>query len=431
MATRRTTRTAGALLVCLLLPALLGGCGFYPPDHAPLPGLGGRGEGSYTVTVELPDAQNLVQNQDVRLQDVVVGNIDRLTFENWHAKATVRLDGNAKLPANTTAKVAQKSLLGAEFLELKAPPAGQADQRLLKDGDVIKLDQAGAYPETEEVLSALSTVLNGGGLNQLATINSELAAALNGREDKAKELIHTLGDFVGTLDARKADLVRAIDGLDRLSVSLNKDSAIIANAVDTLPAGLAEVNAQRKDLVDALDAVGEFGDVAKEVIDRDKDRLVDNLEHLEPILKKLADSGNNLTDSVSGILVAPFPADTAFPSVFRGDYGNLFAIFDVQPISLLRNFGVLPPDFGPAVALLSGLPPLGAGLQPVNPLVTPFVKLPGTGAAKQPSPLEQALRKPDTGLGLLGPNRGNAGQAPRKPDVPSAGGLLGSLNGGS
>lgn len=414
MSTGRLGRTARALVLVGTVPVLVSGCGFYPPDHAPLPGLGGRGDGHYTITVELPDAENLVQNQDVRFNDVEVGNVERITFDDWHAKATVQLDGDVKLPANTTAKVAQKSLLGAEYLELDAP-ASAPDSRMLADGGVIPLAQSGHVPETEEVLAALSTVLNGGGLNQLATINSELSQALGGHEQQAKELIHTLSDFAGTLDARKSDITHAIDGIDRLSTSLNQNSATVAKAVDQIPAGLAEIDAQRKDLVDALDATGKLGDTVKDVVHSSKDDLVDNLRHLEPVLKKLADSGNNLTDSISGALTLPFSANTSFPTVFRGDFGNLFAIFDVQPIDLLRNFGVIPAGMPmSAVSMIAGLPPLGAGLKSGNPLVTPFSKLPAAKSGVGSAPL---------GGGLL---------PGRHPDAPrsSGGGLLGPLNGG-
>jgi phospholipid/cholesterol/gamma-HCH transport system substrate-binding protein len=417
------TRGAGLLLAAGLVPALVG-CGVYPPDQLPLPGLAGRGDGAYTITIDLPDAQNVVQNQDVRLQDVVVGNIDRLEFVDWHARATVRIDGGTRLPANTTARVAQKSLLGAEFVELEAPPADKADARLLGDGDAIPLASAGSYPETEEVLAALSTVLNGGGLNQLKTINNELALALHGHEGDAKQLIHTLSDFVGTLDGRKADIVRAIDSLDRLSTRLNQDPDVVARAVDTIPAGLAELEGQRRDLVDALVAVDRLGTVARGVIREDKGDLVDNLEQLEPTLRKLADSGNNLTDSISGILTPPFPTNSTYPTVIRGDYGNLFAVFDVQPINLLRNFGALPPGLGVAAPLVAGLPPLGAGQQAGNPLTTPFGKVPGSTAV--PEAEAPKLLRPATGDGLL-PERGRAKDEPRKSEGP---GLLGSLHGG-
>ena len=70
-------------------------------------------------------------------------------------------------------------------LELSAPEQGAiADP--LEDGETIPIERAGRNPEVEEVLGALSLLLNGGGVAQMKTIASELNLALEGREDSAK-----------------------------------------------------------------------------------------------------------------------------------------------------------------------------------------------------------------------------------------------------
>jgi len=91
---------------------------------------------------------NLVPNAEVKVNDVTVGSVVASEATDWHAHLTVALDGVTRLPANATARVGQKSLLGAEYLELSAPtdqpPIGQ-----LRDGDAIPLSRTGKYPETE------------------------------------------------------------------------------------------------------------------------------------------------------------------------------------------------------------------------------------------------------------------------------------------
>ena len=84
------------------------------------------------------------------------------------------------MPANVHAAVGQKSLLGAEYIQL-SPPSTGANGRLRKDA-VIPLSRTNHYPGTEEVLAAVSLLLNNGGLSQLRTITTELDKALNGRE---------------------------------------------------------------------------------------------------------------------------------------------------------------------------------------------------------------------------------------------------------
>jgi phospholipid/cholesterol/gamma-HCH transport system substrate-binding protein len=397
------------------LALALTGCGTYPPNLIPLPGREGAGGGAYQLTIEMADVANVVPNQDVRVADVPVGHVRSIDFDNWHAKVVVGINADTKLPANTTARIAQKSLLGAEYLELVPPPGADPAAGQLRDGDVIPLARTGRYPETEEVLAVLSTVLNGGGLNQIRTITTELNAAFSGKEPQVRELLESLKGFVGALDARRTDIVRAIEGIDKLGVRLNTDRDKLAHAIDTLPGGVKVLNDQRQQLVHTLDALGELGDKATGVIDSSHQDLVANLHHLQPALNKLADSGKNLTESLSEVVSYPFPSNTSFPAVLKGDYGNLYATLDLDPVNLLINFG------SPAAPVLS-LPLIGVGLPPVgptqgapNPLEAPFVK----------APVRPEL--PEVKSLLPG-----AGSKPDRPDhpAPSPGQLLGPIIGG-
>lgn len=378
-----------------LVAGLLSGCGLpYPPDVLPLPGREGTGGDAIRVTVEMPDVVNVQSNQDVRVNDVEVGHVESIEFDNWHAKVVVGLNPDTRLPKNSSARIAQKSLLGAEYLELVPPPPGTAAGAALVDGDVIPLERAGRFPETEEVLAVLSGVLNGGGLNQVKTITTELNAALGGREPEVRALITNLNGFVGTLDARRTDVVRAIEGIDRFGVRLNEDRDKLAGAIDAIPGGLRALNDQRADLVKTLEALGELGDVAHQVIGDTQDDLVADLHHLRPALDKLADSGRNLTESLSLVVSYPFPSNTTFPAVLKGDYGNLYVTVNADPTALLRNFGG-----GLPLPLLSGLPPIGAGTGGIDPLTGPL------DAPKLPKMLTDAP-------GDLLPKPGGAGSAP-------------------
>ena len=59
----------------------------------------------------------------------------------------------------------------------------------LASGDVIPITHTGSAPETEEVLGALSLLLNGGGLQQIKIITTELNKALDGNEAAIRDLL--------------------------------------------------------------------------------------------------------------------------------------------------------------------------------------------------------------------------------------------------
>ena len=181
---RRSRTRAG--IVSLAAAIGLTGCGFSPYE-LPLPGGADLGDEPYEVRVAFRDALDLVPQSAVRVNDVSVGKVTKVRLKGWTAEVTLSVNKNAELPDNTQATIRQTSLLGEKFVNL-APPAEGATGRL-SDGDVIPLERSGRNPEIEEVFSAASLLLNGGGIEKTNTIVKELGNALEGNEPEVKELL--------------------------------------------------------------------------------------------------------------------------------------------------------------------------------------------------------------------------------------------------
>lgn len=109
---------AAALVACL---TALPGCQWQGLNSMKLPGTGG-GDGSFTIEAQLPDVVTVQQNARVRVADLTVGNVTKIEVQDWHALVTMRINGDVRLPANSTAKVGQTSLLGSMHIELAPPP---------------------------------------------------------------------------------------------------------------------------------------------------------------------------------------------------------------------------------------------------------------------------------------------------------------------
>jgi len=333
----------GRIAAACGLVLALAGCSFDGVQSLPLPGAVGTGDDSYELTVELPDVGTLVENAEVKVDDVVVGTVTDLEVEDWHATATVSVEDDTVLPPSTTAKVGYNSLLGAAYLELSAPQASPqavaGRNTVLVDGDTIPLSQGGAYPSTEEVLATTSMVLNGSGLQQLRTITVELNRALASRSGNGvRQLIPRLNTFVGTLNAQRDDITTAIDRLGRLSESFSGDVGVVDRALDRLEPALGVLNSQRTNLTAALTSLDRLGAVSTRVIRLAQDDLRGNLEDLAPTLQALDSSGDAVVRGLRYLLTPPF-APESVPNACRGDYCNLFLTLDMSLKGLLENFG--------------------------------------------------------------------------------------------
>jgi phospholipid/cholesterol/gamma-HCH transport system substrate-binding protein len=359
------TRKLRALFAILAGSLLLTGCGF-DVYKLPLPGGTDVGDDPIEVKVQFTDVLDLVPKTAVKVNDVNVGKVTDIELTGNYATVTLELRRGTDLPANTVAEIRQTSLLGEKFVSLK-PPEDEAPTGQLADNATIPLDRTGRNPEVEEVLGALSLVLNGGGVAQMKTIASELNLALEGREDAAKSVLTQVDNLMGQLDDNKADIVDAIESLNRLAVSAREQQGSIDAALEELPSALNSIDRQRDDLVKMLQSLNRLGDVGVRVIKQSKDVTIESFRQLQPVLTQLANSGDDFVNAFNGFLTWPFVDEIVGrdPQVARnlhmGDYQNLSIDMD---LNLNKIPGVCFPLH--AIPPLGQLPPLDAMCQNVQ-----------------------------------------------------------------
>jgi phospholipid/cholesterol/gamma-HCH transport system substrate-binding protein len=338
---RRTSIVAGVAALAMLLS----GCDF-SVYSLPLPG-GAKIKGpSYTVTVEFADVLDLVPKSSVKVDDVTVGTVEKVWLDGYVAKVRIKLPKSLALPDNTHATIRQTSLLGEKFVSLARPTGTEKARGKLDNGELIPLSRTTSNVEVEEVLSALSLLLNGGGVAQLQIITQELNKALTGNEPAIRSVLTQLNTFVGTLDQNKARIVTAIKSVDALAKKLNAQKATLATAIDSLPTSIKTLDLQRAALVKTLQALATLGNTATRVITSAQKDLVANLQSLYPILTKLAEAGENLPKSLELLFTYPFPDNAA--KAAKGDYTNLGITVDVNTKKALDTLlGIKLPTVGP------------------------------------------------------------------------------------
>jgi phospholipid/cholesterol/gamma-HCH transport system substrate-binding protein len=326
-------RLAGVLVATLALSACSDFGGIY---DIPMPGGADLGDHPYTVRARFADVLDLVPQSGVKVNEVAVGRVEdiRLAPDGWTAEVTMRVNGDVELPANALAMLRQSSLLGEKYVELSPPPPAAADGRLT-DGALIPLERTNRNTDIEEVLGALSMLLNGGGIEQLQNIAQELNAALSGNEADIRRTLDSVDTLVATLDESKSDITRAIDGVDRLAGTLNQEKERLAGVIENLGPGLKVLTEQRAQLVTMLQALQSLSDVAVETVDASQEDLVADLKALTPTLRKLGEAGTDLPKALELLLTMPF-SDEAVHGV-HGDYFNLYLKVDLNLQNILDN----------------------------------------------------------------------------------------------
>ncbi|MGW0160705.1 MCE family protein [Mycobacterium sp. NPDC003323] len=331
MRTRRLSVTAFGACAALVTSS----CAFQGVNSLPLPGAEGRGADAIVYHVEIENVATLEPNSPVMIDDVVVGSVRSLAVKNWHADVEVSVKPDVVVPANAVASVGQTSLLGSMHLALN-PPIGEAPEGRLTPGATVALSTSSTYPSTEQTLSSLAAVVNGGGLGQIGDVIHNFGAAVSGREGEIRDLITRLDRFVGVLDGQRENIVASIQSLDRLSGSFAGQRDTLARALDKIPPAMDVLIKERPRLVEAMRRLGTFSNTATELVNESQADLVANLKNLEPAIRALADVGRELPDVLEYAVHFPF-TQSFIDRAIRGDYYNLFATVDLTVPRLKRS----------------------------------------------------------------------------------------------
>jgi virulence factor Mce-like protein len=333
MTRQRSLSRVVAAVSCVALTA--SGCAFEGVNSLALPGTVGSGPDATVYHVEVANIGTLESNSPVLLGDVVVGTVGRMSLRGWHADVEVTVRPDVVVPANAVATVGQTSLLGSMHLALN-PPVGEQPSGRLTPGAVIGLDNSTSYPSTEQTLSSLSVVVNGGGLGQAGDIIREFNAAVNGREGQIRDLLPRLNNFIGMFDSQRDQIIGSIAALERLSSGFAEQNDVITSALHRIPPALDVLIKQRPQITTALRELGNFSDTATALIDDTGADLVRNLENLQPTLRALADVGPNLGTVLGYAPTFPY-TQNFIDRAIRGDYMNQFIVFDFTVPRLKRG----------------------------------------------------------------------------------------------
>lgn len=385
-------RTLSAVLTVGAVTVGATACGFEGPQSVSVPGAPGTGDGAYEISALIPSAAGLVTNAPVMLDDATVGSIGSISVKDWNADVVIRLNKGTQIPRGSQVMVGMTSVLGSSHLAIIQPE--NASQGMMSPGDEIPLTkcpeqenlstpkdpvpditaaqqvQACTFPTTEQVLSSLSVVLNGGGLSQFGDIVHELNNVFAGRQDVITKLLPRLNRLVGDLNGQRNNIIRAMEGLDRLSATMNSQKPTIEKALTDGPQILQLLVDQRVQFTNTLAAVGRLSSTTNDILTANDQDLRVIVKNLVPVVDQLSQTGPALTQSLGLLLTFPF-YEGAIHKIVKGDYVNSDLTLDLTFQRLGQ--GLFSSLMASRVVGPEGLTrkPAGAAKRGLNPFTSP------------------------------------------------------------
>lgn len=196
----------------------------------------------FTLLARFPDTAGLEPGDPVRVAGITVGQVDGVELAGTAVVARLEVDAGVELSADTTAAVVVETLLGQKYVRLTT---GDEWSRTLDDGDVI---ENGRTPTEVLDLQNVGTKL----LEEIDAaafdgVLDRLAAVTEGKRDQVVRIVDGLNRLTGEVNRRKAEVGRLLDSAATLSSTLaERDDELVA-AIDQLGVvvdGLADRRAE-------------------------------------------------------------------------------------------------------------------------------------------------------------------------------------------
>ncbi len=307
-------RPLGARIAAALLGSVLGaglaGCGATLED-LPQPG-GGVESPNYEITAVFADVLNLPEGARVRVDGVDVGRVTAIDTEDFLAQVRMRIPVRIALTDKATAELRITTPLGEGFVELD-PGQGTTT---LADGATLPLTSTSTTAGVEDMLSAASLLLSGGGLGQLKTVITELNQALDSKRGDTGRLLRSLNSVLDSFNQRSDDIDRTLDALDGLSGTLaTRRDTLLAALKDTAPAAQLLADNTHK-LTELLVKLQGFATVADRVVRQTREDLVATLREIQPVLDALMSISDDVAPTLRQLVRFGAFLDAATP----GDY---------------------------------------------------------------------------------------------------------------
>lgn len=211
---------------------------------------------SYRVSVEMPEAGGVLPGQEVTVLGQAVGVVEAVEIVPAGVELTLRIRPDQRVPADPEVTVLRRSPIGEQAVDL-APPgpawvAAEAGATLEPTARHVPASVPVLLDQTAELFRAIDP-------DDLSTLVSELAVALDGRGQTLKDL------NADSLELNRT-LVDGIPAFERMITS----SAVVLETLAT----------HREDLADSITNAADL----TELFAAERGRIEQLLEHGTPML---------------------------------------------------------------------------------------------------------------------------------------------------
>ena len=205
---------------------------------------------AYPISANFRDTAGLRPGDRVTMAGVLIGHVGNVRQDGDGVKVVININHGVQVARKSTAAIRVETLLGRRAVALTADPAANW-QDLFHKGDHIP-GLGGSPTEVLDVQSDAQAALATLDANALNQFMADLAQVTTGKRDQVTTIIDGLNRLTSTVNGRQAEIGRLIDSANAVSSTVESRNANLLSAIDNLNIVVANLDSRRAQLTSLL-----------------------------------------------------------------------------------------------------------------------------------------------------------------------------------
>jgi phospholipid/cholesterol/gamma-HCH transport system substrate-binding protein len=225
------------------------------------------------------DVTSLNPGDDVRVSGVRVGQVDSLSIVDGHlAKVTFSVDRSMPLPADVTATIKYRNMVGQRYIALERGSTATADR--LPVGGEIPLDRTTPALDLTDLFNGFKPLFQALSPAEVNNLSGEIVQVLQGEGGTVDSLLAHTGSLTATLADRDQVIGHVIDNLNTVLGTINRQGDALSTLVGTLQRLVSGLAGDRTAIGDAIEGIGDLTNATAGLLEQGRPALKDSITGL-------------------------------------------------------------------------------------------------------------------------------------------------------
>jgi len=255
------------------------------------------GHHTYELSATFDDSNGLLPDDNVKVAGVVVGKVTGVHLRDGRSFVTMRVNTNVQLPADSSASIRWRNLLGQRYVYLYPGRAGTA----LRGGDHIPRDRTRSVVDLGELFNRLGPIVKAIDPAKVNEFLRSFTDALDGNEAQLGDALHDLSLVAQTLGDRDAAVGRLVSNLDAVTGAIAARDQEIRTVVDNLTTLAGTFNDNRNVLVTANHDLNDFTNKLADLVGGNRASIDGALSDLAAIMQTVTNRLPEIDRSVANL----------------------------------------------------------------------------------------------------------------------------------